>query len=252
MNRADWPAMDDYRPETYGDSFADVYDDWYGDVSDVDATVAGVAALADGGPVLELGVGTGRLAIPLAAAGLEVVGVDASAAMLERLAAKPGADAVRTIEADMAAPPVDSGYFGVAFAAFNTFFNLTDDRAQRSCVASLATALRPGGCVAVEGFVPPEDGLTDGGISVRDVTIDRAVLSISQHDSTAQCIRGQHVDIDANGIVMRPWMLHYRTPEQLDSLFAEHGFDLETRSGDWSGTPFGPSSESHVSVYRLG
>lgn len=243
--------MDDYRPETYGESFADVYDEWYGDVSDVDATVAGVARLAEGGPVLELGVGTGRLAIPLAATGLEVVGVDASPAMLTRLAAKPGGDRVRTIEADMATLRTDPDHFAVAFAAFNTFFNLTDDDAQAACVASLAAALRPGGCVAIEGFVPPADGLNDGGVSVRDLTVQRAVLSLSKHDAGAQVIRGQHVDITADGITMRPWMLHYRTPSQLDELFSDHGFSLESRSADWAGAPYLVASETHVSVYRL-
>jgi SAM-dependent methyltransferase len=242
--------MDDYGPETYGESFADVYDDWYGEVSDVEATVAGVAALADGGPVLELGVGTGRLAIPLAGTGLEVVGIDASAAMLGRLAAKPGGDRVRTIRADMAAPPVRPGHFAVAFAAFNTWFNLVDEDAQARAAASLASTLRPGGRVAIEGFVPPVDGMTDGGVSVRDVATDRAVLTVSQHDQTAQRIRGQHVDISAAGIVMRPWMLHYRTPAQLDALFAAHGFALERRDAGWDGSPFDDRSDSHVSVYR--
>lgn len=242
--------MDDYGPETYGESFADVYDDWYDEVSDVEATVAGVVALANGGPVLELGVGTGRLAIPLAATGLEVVGIDASAAMLGRLATKPGGDRVQSIRADMATPPVRPGHFTVAFAAFNTWFNLVDEAAQDRAAASLATALRPGGCVAVEGFVPPVDGMTDGGVSVRDVTTDRAVLTVSQHDHAAQRIRGQHVDISAAGIVMRPWMLHYRTPQQLDTLFGSHGFVLERRSASWDGTPFDDRSDSHVSVYR--
>ena len=244
-------TMDGYGPETYGESFADVYDDWYSDVSDVAATVAGVVALAEGGPVLELGVGTGRLALPIAATGLEVVDVDASPAMLAQLAAKPGAETVQTIQADMAAPPVASHHFAVVFAAFNTFFNLTDPAAQERCVAALAVALRSGGCVAIEGFVPPVDGLTDGGVSVREVTTDRAVLSVSTHDAGAQRISGQHVDISSDGIVMRPWMLHYRTPAQLDALFTEGGFALERRSADWAGTDFDEHADAHVSVYRL-
>ena len=86
-----------FGPSTYGDSFADVYDDWYADVSDIDATVAAVARLADGGAVLELGVGTGRLALPLAATGTPVVGIDASQAMLDLLAAKPDATTVTSL-----------------------------------------------------------------------------------------------------------------------------------------------------------
>jgi SAM-dependent methyltransferase len=242
--------MHGYGPATYGESFADVYDDWYADVSDVDATVAAVVQLADGGAVLELGVGTGRLAIPIAATGLEVVGIDASPAMLARLAAKPGAERVRAIEADMASPPVGNGRFSVAFAAFNTWFNLTDDEAQRRCVLALAAALVPGGFAAIEGFAPPADGLNDGGISLRNIATGRVVLSVSRHDADSQRISGQHIDISETGVVTRPWVLHYRTPDQLDALFAEAGFVLERRSADWTGRPFGPGADTHVSIYR--
>src|SRR5688572_25555504 len=93
-------AVRGYRSDSYGEAFADVYDDWYADVSPVDATVARLAALAGNGPVLELGIGTGRLALPLAAAGVEVHGVDTSAAMLEQLAAKPDAARVRATRGD--------------------------------------------------------------------------------------------------------------------------------------------------------
>ena len=242
--------MDGYGPGTYGESFADVYDEWYGDVSDVAATVAGLTALADGGPVLELGVGTGRLALPLAEAGLEVVGVDASAAMLERLRAKPGGDALEVVETDMAGPLPGPGRFALAFAAFNTFFNLTDAGAQARCTRHVAETLRSGGRFVVEGFAPPEEGLTDGGVSVREITADRAVVSLSQHDPVTQVIRGQHVDLSAGGVRMRPWMLHYLTPAQLDELLATAGCVLERRTADWAGAPFTSGADTHVSVYR--
>jgi SAM-dependent methyltransferase len=243
--------MDGYGPESYGEHFADVYDEWYGDVSDVTASVAGVAELAAGGPVLELGVGTGRIAIPLAVRGLEIVGVDASPAMLDRLRRKDGGSAVTLIEADMADPPVTAGYFTVAFAAFNTFFNLADEASQISCVTNVVGALRPGGCLAIEGFVPPAEGLADGGVSVRDITTDRAVLSASRHDADSQMIRGQHIEISSEGIRMRPWMLHYRTPTQLDEMMTAAGLSLERRTRDWAGTPWTDTSDTHVSVYRL-
>jgi len=243
--------MDGYGPGSYGEHFADVYDDWYGDVSDVAATVTGVIELAAGGPILELGVGTGRLAIPLAAGGVDVVGVDASPAMLDRLRAKEGGSAVTLIEADMADPPVAADHFALVFAAFNTFFNLTDDDAQRRCFANVARALRPTGRLVIEGFVPPSEGLSDGGVSVRTITTDRAVLSASQHDPATQMIRGQHIDISAAGIRVRPWVVRYRTPEQLDALASATGFTLEARLADWSGTPWSDGAENHISVYRL-
>jgi SAM-dependent methyltransferase len=160
--------VDGYRPSTYGDRFADVYDDWYHDVSDVDATVERVAALARprGGRVLELGAGSGRLAIPLAGAGLEVWAVDASDAMLERLRAKPGGEAVHVIVGDMAelaAPELAAGPdgglgFSVVLCAFNTLFNLTDTASQARCLTRVAALLAPDGRLLVEAFVPPPSG----------------------------------------------------------------------------------------------
>ena len=240
-----------YTASSYGDGFADVYDDWYTDVSDIDATVNAVTALADGGAVLELGIGTGRLALPLAERGVAVTGVDASPAMLDALRSKPGANLLELVEADMADPGLAGRSYAVAFAAFNTFFNLTDTAAQASCFAAMSACLQPSGHFAIEGFVPPVDGMSDGGMSVRDITVDRAVLTISQHDSATQTISGQHVDISEAGIQMRPWMMHYRTPDQLDITASRAGFVLESRSADWQGTSFDPQSETHVSVYRL-
>ena len=191
-----------YGPSTYGESFADVYDDWYADVSDAAATVDAVHALAGDGAVLELGIGTGRLAIPLAAAGSTVVGVDASPAMLEALAAKPEAASLTAIEADMAAlhrsPELaDHAPFAVVFAAFNTFFNLPTDTDQAACLAGCHSLLDDDGCLVLEGFVPPAGGLTDGGVSVRDVTPDAAILTVSKHDADAQLIRGHHIEMRA-------------------------------------------------------
>jgi SAM-dependent methyltransferase len=243
--------MQGYTATSYGDGFADVYDEWYTDVSDVDATVDAVVALADGGAVLELGVGTGRLALPLAERGVAVTGVDASTAMLDALRAKPGAEDLELIEADMADPGLAGRSYAIAFAAFNTFFNLTNTAAQALCFGAMSGCLRPNGRLAIEGFVPPIDGMPDGGMTVRDITVDRAVLTISQHDSASQLITGQHVDISEAGIRMRPWMMHYRTPDQLDAAARTAGFELETRSADWTGAPFDSQSETHVSVYRL-
>ncbi|MDP8987176.1 MAG: class I SAM-dependent methyltransferase, partial [Actinomycetota bacterium] len=124
--------MHGFDASTYGERFADVYDDWYGDVSDVDATVEAVARLAGDGPVLELGIGTGRLALPLKAAGLEVHGIDASPAMLERLRAKPGGEAVPVVIGDFADVAVEvPGGFAVVLVAYNTLFNLGSAAAQR-------------------------------------------------------------------------------------------------------------------------
>jgi len=245
--------MEGYENAQYGRSFADVYDDWYHDVSDVEATVHRVAVLAarrGGGRVLELGVGTGRLALPLAARGLRVTGVDASAEMLDRLRAKPGADQLDLVLADMAELPV-TGPFATVFVAFNTFFNLTTHDAQQACLARVHDVLAPGGWFVLETFVPhPEGAGDDSGVSARIVELDRVVLTAARRDAANQTISGQHIEITEQGIRLRPWQLHYLLPAELDDLAAEAGWRLAGRTEGWNDETFTPASEHQVSIYR--
>jgi predicted RNA methylase len=247
----DAPGPDGFRPTTYGDSFADVYDDWYRDVSDVAGTVAVVRGLAGDGLVVELGVGTGRLAVPLADAGCRVLGLDVSRRMLDGLRDRgPAAAAVLRALADMADPPVRRGCAAVVLVAFNTLFNVTDTEGQRRTVAAAAGALAAGGRLVVEAFVPVPDG-PRGDLSVRSVEIDRVVLVAARHDAATQTITGQHVELtEAGGVRLRPWRVRYLTPGQLDALAAEAGLVLEHRWADWSGATFTDGAAHHVSVYR--
>jgi SAM-dependent methyltransferase len=241
--------MTDYRPWTYGDSFADVYDDWYADVSDIRSTVDCIAQMAGNGPVLELGVGTGRLARPLAAAGVEVWGVDASPAMIAGLDGAP----VRAVLGDIAHLPFGAlPRFGVVFAAYNTFLNLTEEVDQAACLREVAALVRPGGVVAIEAFVPAGD-VPDGPgpVSTQTVALDRVVLAVADHDATAQVITGQHIELrDGEPPRLRPWRLRYLHPEQLDDLAGAAGLHREYRWADWSGSPFREDSEAQVSIYR--
>ena len=256
--------MDGYRPSTYGDRFADVYDDWYQDVSDVDATVAHVAALAarsaaagGRGRVLELGAGSGRLALPLAARGLEVWALDASAAMLDRLRAKPGAATVRTVVDDMAAlaaPEVRAAApYDVVLCAFNTLFNLPDTDAQARCLRGAAALLAPAGRVVVEAFVPAGSDDDGGGsasaVEARHIGLDEVVLSVSRVEPASRTVVGQYVQISEAGIRLRPWVLHYASPEELDGLAALAGLRLDARHAGWLGEPFTSTSPTHVSSY---
>jgi SAM-dependent methyltransferase len=253
------PAVDGYRPSTYGDRFADVYDDWYQDVSDVGATVDRVVALAaaGGGRVLELGAGSGRLAIPLAGNGLDVWALDASAAMLDRLRAKPGAGPVRTVVDDMAelaAPELrEAAPFDVVLCAFNTLFNLPDAGAQGQCLTRATELLAPTGHLVVEAFVPPTADESDAPVSAveaRHIGLDEVVLTVSRVEPATRTVVGQHVQITEAGIRLRPWMLHYATPEDLDALAAAAGLRLASRHSGWQGEPFTSTSASHVSRYR--
>jgi SAM-dependent methyltransferase len=249
--------MDGYEASTYGDRFADVYDDWYADVSDVEATVELVAALVDragGGPVLELGGGSGRLAVPLATRGLDTWTVDASAAMLDRLRGKPGGERVRTIVGDMSQPPFATAVprFAVVLCAFNTLFNLATTAAQRRCLQRVAGILAAGGHLVVEAFVPPPSDERDsavGAVELRHIGLDEVVLSVSRVDPATRTVTGQHVQITERGIRLRPWVLHYATPDELDALAAESGLRLVERHGGWRGEPFTGDSPIHVSTY---
>lgn len=242
--------MKGYGPASYGDGFADVYDDWYPDVTDVDATVRFVTALVPGGRVLELGIGTGRIALPLVEQGAEVTGIDASEAMLEQLAAKRGADRVRAVHGDMA-QDVPDGPFDLVLATYNTFFNLTDATAQLACARRVAEVLRPGGRLVLETFVPSDDG--DGrssGVTPRTIEAERVVLTVSRRDAVSQRVDGQMIELSDAGIRLRPWSIRYLHPDQLDALAAEAGLELEARFADWRGTPFDPEGPHQVVVYR--
>jgi SAM-dependent methyltransferase len=251
--------MDGYGPSTYGEGFADVYDDWYGNVSDVDATVERVAALATAAGsdrVLELGGGSGRLALPLAARGITMWTVDASLAMVRRLRAKPGGDRVHAVVGDMAALPLSAGArFGVVLCAFNTLFNLTTIEAQRRCLADAADRLVPeGGRLVVESFVAPlpdDAAAAVGAVEPRHIGIDEVVLTVSRLDPASHTITGQHVQITEAGIRLRPWMLRYLSPEELDALAAGAGLRLAERHAGWRAEPFTPDSSVQVSTYAL-
>ena len=247
--------MEGYDERTYGEAFADVYDEWYRGISDVDDTVVDLLALAGDGPILELGVGTGRIAVPLAeagrAAGVRVVGVDASAAMLARLAERDTARLVRAVEGDMVTglPP---GPFSLVFVAYNTLFNLTADGAQAACFAAVAERLVPGGRFVVECFVPDEPPRHGDVVSVRSLTADRVVLAVTRNDPANQAAAGQFVELtEAGGVRLRPWSIRYATPAQLDTTAGAAGFVVEHRWEAFGGSPFDETSPRHVTVYRL-
>jgi SAM-dependent methyltransferase len=237
-----------WSPSSYGDAFADVYDDWYGDVTTTSAAVATLARLAGGGSVLELGVGTGRLAIPLAELGIDVHGIDASEAMLERLRAKPGGDGVSLVHGNMAVD-LPAGPFALVFCASNTLFNLPAAD-QDGCLAAVADRLAPGGRFAVEAFVPGEPSREGSSVDVREVTVDRVVLSVARYLADEQIAEGSFVELtEAGGVKLRPWVIRWSRPEQLDAMAAGAGLALEQRWSSWDGDPFTAESDQHVSVF---
>ncbi len=249
--------MDGYDERSYGEAFADVYDDWYHGVSDVEATVTDLLAFVDeGGRILELGIGTGRLAVPLATAGapigVHVTGIDASPAMLSRLAERDVDGRVTGVLGHMV-DDAPTGPFDLAFVAYNTLFNLTGDGEQERCFRAIADRLVPGGRFVVEAFVPDEPFRSGDDVSVRDLAADRVVLSITKYAPERQAAEGQFVEFtESGGVRLRPWAVRYATPAQLDEFAATAGFTLEHRWESFGDAAYTDDSNRHVSVYRLG
>ncbi len=239
--------MDGHRPSTYGDAFADVYDDWYHDVSDANATAALVDAESATGPILELGVGSGRLATPLLTLGRSVIGIDASRAMLDRCQTHAN---LHLIEADMASLPL-TGSFGGALCAFNTLFNLTSRDEQQQVFSQTAKLLAPGGAFVVEAITGSDLG--DGpqsSVGVSRMSVDEVVLSATLLRQEEQTISGQHIQISEAGIKLRPWALRWATPLQLDEMATTAGLSLADRFADWDRSEFSASAPKHISIYR--
>ena len=240
-----------YETNTYGDRIASVYDTWVAPVVEpsTDLAVSFLARLASGGSCLELGVGTGRIALPLAERGLPVSGIDASEAMVARLREKPGGDLVNVSVGDFAAVDVD-GTFDLIYVVFNTFFALLTQDEQVSCFAGVAAHLSPGGSFVIEAFVP-DPTLFDRGqrVSTTRVEMDRVMIDATRHDGALQRLSTQHVMIGKEGIVLLPVELRYVWPSELDLMARLAGLRLQARYAGWQREPFSATSPSHVSVY---
>jgi SAM-dependent methyltransferase len=243
--------MDDYRPETYGDRIADLYDRLVATMPDPVDCVDRLAELAGPGPALELGIGTGRIALPLAARGVEVHGIDASAAMVEQLRAKPGGEAVPVAIGDFADLPVE-GSFTLVYAVFNTFFSLLTQDAQVRCFQAVADRLAPGGAFALELFVP-DPTLHPGGQSIRTryLGLDLVRFDLALHDPVAQRVDFQNVLLAADGARLMPGSVRYAWPSELDLMARLAGLRLRERWGGWRREPYtGSTSGLYVAVYE--
>lgn len=241
--------MDDYRASTYGDLNARDYDAWHQGRHDEETAVEFLAGLAGEGPVLELGVGTGRLAIPLALRGLSVVGVDASEAMLEVLRGKPDGTLVRSVLADFS-QEIPGQSNDLVFASNSTFFGLLDQGAQVACFARVIESLAPTGRFVIEALSPlPHDGRERSRVEVLRQTLDETVLETRVHDPVGQTFTTQRVHIGANGASIKPAVIRYCWPSELDLMARLAGAELRERWAGWDRSTFDATSRRHVSVY---
>lgn len=244
--------MSAFDPTVYGGAIAQEYDDLYQDeFDDTGDAVARLALLAAGGPVLEFGIGTGRLALPLAASGLEVSGVEASVEMVEELRKKPGGAAIPVSLGDFSRG--DAGRdFALVVLAINTIFALPDQQAQVGCFANAARHLRPGGRFVVEAWVPDLAGFRHNRlVRPRIHRSDRVSIEVVRLDPVAQTMETTQTVLDNNGVRLYPANHRYAWPSELDLMGQLAGMHLTDRWEDWRGTAFCGESRKHVSVYAL-
>jgi SAM-dependent methyltransferase len=240
--------MEDYDASTYGERVAEVYDEQHRYLDE--GGVELLAELARGGRALELGIGTGRLALPLAARGVEVHGIDASPAMIERLRAKPGGGAVNITFGDFADVSAE-GEFALVYVVFNTFFALLSQDEQARCFQNVAEHLTPDGLFLIEAFVPDLSLYYHGHMfRAASIKTDSLTLNVASLDPVTQTATGQQVIIDERGVRLFPVKLRYAWPSELDLMARLAGLRLRARWGGWRREPFTARSEKHVSVYE--
>jgi methyltransferase family protein len=214
-----------------------------------DSAVDFLSGLVGTGRALELGVGTGRIALPLMHRGAQVHGMDASAAMLDRLRAKPGGGHIHLTAGDFADVPVE-GEFDLVYVVFNTFFALLEQESQIRCFQRVSEHLADNGVFVIEAFVP-DPTLYDRGqrVSAVRVEVDRVQLDASRIDTVTQRVTSQHILIGADGIALLPVELRYAWPSELDLMARLAGLGLRDRYAGWQREPFTATSPNHVSVY---
>lgn len=241
--------MEGYGPTTYGDSWAEHYDDLYGPVGD--EVVGFLSARAGGGPILELAPGTGRVTLPLQQSGLVVDGVEISDQMLGRLRGKPGGGDVEIIARDMTDFGTDRSY-PLVVLAFNTLFAPLEERLQRGVFGSVRDALTEGGRFVIDCFIPDLDRFDRGQtVRVSSIRLDQVVVDHAVHHPETQRISTMvEVKWSDGRRVLLPVELRYLWPGQIDEMASEAGLELEERFQWYDETPFTDASPHHVSVYR--
>jgi SAM-dependent methyltransferase len=239
-------------PEDYfGGEVAARYDESSADMFDpavLDPAVEFLTDLAGDGPALELGIGTGRIALPLAARGVRVHGIDLSEAMVAKLREKPGADEIEVAIGDFATTRVD-GRFSLAYVVFNTINNLTTQDAQVACFENVAEHLEPGGCFVIEVGVPGLRTLPPGKrFQVFDFGAEH--IGIDEYDVEHQGLISHHLSLREGEWELVSMPFRYVWPAELDLMARYAGMSLRERWSGWKREPFTSESTKHVSVWE--
>jgi SAM-dependent methyltransferase len=239
-------------PEDYfGEPVAERFDERCAHLSDpavVDPMVAFLADLAPDGTALELGIGTGRIALPLAQRGLRVHGIDLSEAMVERLRAKPGAEPIAVTVGDFASTTVEAT-FSIVYLVANTIMNLTTQEEQVACFQNAASHLEPGGCFVVEVVVPQLRRLPPGE-TFHPFDVSPTHLGFDEYDVARQGLISHHYWIDDGEVEVFSPPFRYVWPSELDLMARLAGMTLRERWSGWDREPFTSDSTGHVSVWE--
>jgi SAM-dependent methyltransferase len=237
------PAM------SFGEGVASTYDlvDERGDEVE---TVDFLARLAGQGPVLELAIGTGRVALPLARRGVQVDGIDISTAMVSVLRSKPGGDQIAVTIGDFADVAVPRAY-RLIYVVYNTLFNLLTQDDQVRCFENVAAHLTDDGSFVVEAFVPSYlyRLRNDQYVDAEAIDVGEVRLDVGRHDPVAQILDESHVSLSQAGVKVFPIVTRYSWPSELDLMARIAGLRLDSRWSGWTNEAFTSTSQRHVSVY---
>jgi trans-aconitate methyltransferase len=243
--------MAGYDEATYGERIADVYDELpHVKAQETEPAVEFLASLASRGPVLELAIGTGRVALPLKQRGVDIRGIDASPRMVEKLRAKPGGRDIPVSMGNFAEVSVD-GRYSLIFIVFNTLFALLSQEEQLRCFGNVASHLLPGGAFVIECFVPDVQLLArQARLDVSRVDADEVFLNATTYQLLEQRATSMHIFLSGSGVQMYPVQVRYAWPPELDLMGRLAGLRLRERWAGWRREPFGEGSRRHISVYE--
>jgi SAM-dependent methyltransferase len=235
----------------FGERIAESYDESSGEMFERDVVQPAVDLLADlagSGRALELGIGTGRIALPLAQRGVPVHGIDMSRAMVARLRAKPGSDPIGVTIGDFATTRVD-GTFSVAYLVFNTIMNLTTQETQVACFRNVAAHLEPGGCFVIEVAIPDLRILPPGQTAV-PFHVSPTKWAFDAYDVATQAMSSNYIEVVDGRGEYTSIPFRYVWPAELDLMAQLAGLRLRERWAGWKREPFTSESRQHVSIWE--
>ena len=239
------------RENYFGEQVAQRFDERYAHLAEsavVDPIVEFLADLARGEAALEFGIGTGRIALPLAERGVQVHGIELSEAMVARLRAKPGAEQISVTIGDLATTRVD-GRFSVVYLVANTIMNLTTQDEQVACFRNAAAHLEPNGCFVIEVLVPGLQRLPPGE-TFQPFAVDPGHVGFDEYDVVRQRLVSHHYWLEDGRVEVISPPFRYVWPSELDLMARLAGMTLRERWGDWNREPFTAESVKHVSVWQ--